>query len=183
MGRVIPRDWANWLYGIFGDATFPVVVASVLAYAGALWLVAVTLSDMSAVPAAVWHAANRSARSWRWSAKAGVLVVPIGVVVSWLWWFRVGSQLHATESSEWRAPSLQSASRRTQRRVGYFFATFGALAFIMAGFQSLDPDPQTIYISDIGHQVEPRPYIASHCPESVLTVGHLADPPLAQTRR
>jgi hypothetical protein len=172
MNKVIPRDWANWLSGIFGSGSLVVFFAWMAAAA----LTAVTVSDMAAVPAEVWRTGGRSARAWRWTAMIGVLVAPLGLVVSALWWIRIARDLPHSASANWTGPSWPAAAGRTRHEAGRVLAVMGFLALLTTGARSLEADPETVNITQLGHDIEPRPYIASQCPDSVLSVGHIADP-------
>ena len=166
MNPPIPHSWANAI----GDALGSGLVPTVFAVLAAMFVVAITLSDMAAIPKETWRAAGYRARGLRWAARLGIIVVPLGLIATWFWWFILGPSLHEPVAPG--APhAFTSAIRRTSRVVVAVLAIWGFTAGIFSLINGLTPDPRRVYITPAG--IVPQSYIVAHCPNSVVRVDRL----------
>ena len=144
-----------------------------------------TLADMLSVTPHAWPAAHVKRRSWTALACASVVLVPIGLAVVPLWCLRIRPRLEEAAPGSVRAffkrgPTIFDAATTWFSRLGRVVLVVLAAVGVGLGMPELlhagVGDPSRVAITDISHDIAPKPWIEQHCTGSVVRALHLDNP-------
>lgn len=141
-----------------------------------------TLAAILRVDREAWPSAGHSRRRWVAIGIGGLVVLPISAATSVVWRARVQPTLLAAseKASAVRDPyglfgALTTFKGRAARVAIAVIAAFSIIGANSAVMPWIVGDPDTVYITDLGREIQPRPYIARACPGVIRKTLHLVD--------
>ena len=142
-----------------------------------------TLAAILRVDREAWPAAGHSRRRWVAIGVGGLVVLPVGAATSVVWRAKVRPAVLAASSkaSAVRDPyrlfgAVTTFKGRAGRVAIAVIAAFSIIGAYSAVIRWSVGDPDTVYITDLGREIQPRPYIAAACPGAIRKTLHLVDP-------
>jgi len=141
-------------------------------------LIAILRADQQA-----WTLAGHSRRRWVVIAVAGLAVLPVAAVTSLVWRARIQPKLLAASSPPAGLPDPSRLFAAVTTFKGRAVRTAIAVIAMLSVADAASAinvwtvgDPDTVSITRLGHDVEPRSHITAACPTTVRKTLHLIDP-------
>jgi hypothetical protein len=149
------------------------------------------LADVLSAGRHAWPAAGLSRRRWIVAAVASLVLLPMGLVVSALWRLRTRRRLAEVEPGgvnpffNPKKSSVFDAATTWPARL--FRGLLVALAVVGVGLgvprliHDSVGDPAGVGITDLNHDIAPKPWIEEHCITSVVRALHLDNAGVEET--
>jgi hypothetical protein len=164
----------------------------------------VTLLGIQGVPRDLWSSTKRSRRTWITLAAAASLLSAVGVITIFFseylgaamvataglvpvaWWGWPRRDLRAQAAARGLPDPMVSGRRNilfdgspswASRVFRILLAVFAAVGLSIV-WNSFDQwtigDPDTVFITDLNHDIQPKPYIAAACPDITASTLHFS---------